>query len=46
MHERAFVLLPLKDLQPDWQHPKLKVSVSELIARLPEDQIIRPLTQE
>lgn len=46
MHERAFVLLPLKDLQPDWQHPKLKVSVSELIARLPKDQIIRPLTQE
>jgi len=46
MHERVFVLLPLKDLQPDWQHPKLNISVSELIARLPKDQIIRPLTQE
>lgn len=31
MHERQFVLLPLLELIPDWKHPKLKLSIGELI---------------
>lgn len=30
LHERLFVLTPLKDLAPDWVHPKLNQTVREL----------------
>ncbi len=43
MHERAFVLLPLHDVLPDWVHPVTRRSVDTLIAALPDDQIIRPI---
>lgn len=39
MAERAFVLLPLAELAPDWCHPLTGASVAELIARLPADQL-------
>ena len=35
LQDRAFVLVPLADVAPDWQHPRLGVSVSTLLARLP-----------
>jgi dihydropteroate synthase len=35
MHERAFVLKPLRDVAPDWVHPHLKKPVNALIAALP-----------
>jgi len=38
LHERAFVLLPLRDVAPDWRHPRLGLSVDELIARLTPEQ--------
>ena len=41
MHQRAFVLLPLGDLAPDWVHPRLQQEVGPLIAALPPDQDIR-----
>lgn len=41
LHERAFVLLPLRDVAPDWRHPSLGLSVAEMIARLPPNQDIR-----
>ena len=33
-HVRGFVLWPLRDVAPDWRHPRLGVGVGELIARL------------
>lgn len=44
MAERAFVLLPLRDIDPHWQHPVGGRRVEDLIAALPPDQAIRPLS--
>ncbi|WP_114116147.1 2-amino-4-hydroxy-6-hydroxymethyldihydropteridine diphosphokinase [Thalassospira xiamenensis] len=41
MHQRAFVLLPLRDIVPNWQHPQLCQSIDDLIGALPADQEIR-----
>ena len=46
MAERAFVLLPLADLVPDWRHPVLGQSARELAAALPPDQAIRRLGED
>ena len=35
MHERSFVLQPLQNIAPDWTHPQLGKSLSELLAMLP-----------
>ncbi len=43
MHERAFVLLPLSDVAPDWVHPITEYNLATLIAALPNDQMIRPM---
>lgn len=40
MHERAFVLLPLADLAPDWRHPVLHRGVQDFIAGLDAGQEI------
>ncbi len=43
MHERAFVLLPLADLAPEWRHPVLHSGVQDLIAGLDTAQEIERL---
>ena len=43
MHERAFVLLPLRDLVVDWEHPQIGRSLDALIDQLPAGQLIRPV---
>lgn len=39
MTERAFVLYPLKDLEPDWRHPMTGKHIDEFITDLPEQAI-------
>ncbi|MDR1577414.1 MAG: 2-amino-4-hydroxy-6-hydroxymethyldihydropteridine diphosphokinase [Deltaproteobacteria bacterium] len=34
--ERAFVLEPLSEVSPDWRHPILDLTVTQLLARLPK----------
>ncbi len=41
MHQRAFVLLPLRELCPKWHHPVSGISINDLIAKLPSCQKIR-----
>ncbi|HXV23890.1 MAG TPA: 2-amino-4-hydroxy-6-hydroxymethyldihydropteridine diphosphokinase [Alphaproteobacteria bacterium] len=38
---RAFVLLPLAEICPNWRHPVLGRTAAELAAELPRDQPIR-----
>ncbi len=45
MAARAFVLLPLAEIAPDWRHPITDVPISELIRRLPRDQVTRALQE-
>jgi len=45
LHQRAFVLLPLRDLAPAWRHPVTGVGIDRLIAHLPPGQEIRPLPE-
>jgi 2-amino-4-hydroxy-6-hydroxymethyldihydropteridine diphosphokinase len=40
LHERAFVLLPLRDVAPAWRHPVSGKSVTDMIADLPPAALI------
>ena len=35
VQDRAFVLIPMMDIAPDWVHPILGLSVSEMLDALP-----------
>jgi 2-amino-4-hydroxy-6-hydroxymethyldihydropteridine diphosphokinase len=41
--DRAFVLLPLRDIAPAWRHPVSRHTMAELLESLPEGQRIRRL---
>jgi 2-amino-4-hydroxy-6-hydroxymethyldihydropteridine diphosphokinase len=34
MHERRFVLEPLAEVAPEWRHPRVGLTVEEMLARL------------
>jgi 2-amino-4-hydroxy-6-hydroxymethyldihydropteridine diphosphokinase len=38
MHRRAFVLMPLQEIAPDWRHPLLNLPLASLIRALPAEQ--------
>ena len=40
---RAFVLLPLAEVAPEWRHPVTGIAVAALIADLPSGQTAEPL---
>ncbi|MBS0527546.1 MAG: 2-amino-4-hydroxy-6-hydroxymethyldihydropteridine diphosphokinase, partial [Proteobacteria bacterium] len=44
MTGRAFVLLPLADLAPDWRHPVTGQPIGDLLAALPPDQRAERIT--
>lgn len=46
MQERAFVLLPLRELAPDWVDPRSGRPLRQLIGELPADQECRPVSQQ
>ena len=41
LSDRAFVLMPLRDIAPQWRHPVSRRSIAELLDSLPEGQQIR-----
>lgn len=43
MTDRAFVLFPLSDLSPGWQHPQNHIPMQQMIASLPDGQMTRLL---
>ncbi|MGH6932768.1 MAG: 2-amino-4-hydroxy-6-hydroxymethyldihydropteridine diphosphokinase [Dongiaceae bacterium] len=44
LRDRAFVLLPLADIAPDWRHPATGQGLTDMIAALPVGQSIRPIS--
>lgn len=46
MHQRAFVLLPLAELAPDWRHPRLGIGIETMIARLDPTQMAELLPEK
>jgi 2-amino-4-hydroxy-6-hydroxymethyldihydropteridine diphosphokinase len=45
LQDRAFVLVPLADVAPDWVHPRTGLTVAAMLAALPEEDraAVRPL---
>ncbi|WP_409233607.1 2-amino-4-hydroxy-6-hydroxymethyldihydropteridine diphosphokinase [Ruegeria sp. B32] len=39
LQDRAFVLVPMADVAPDWRHPVLDLTVREMIGQLPADEV-------
>lgn len=46
MHERGFVLYPLMDIAPDWNHPILKKSPADLLHNISDTQFCAPVESE
>ncbi len=40
LHERAFVLYPLREVLPHWIHPVYNLRINQMIENLPNDQKI------
>jgi 2-amino-4-hydroxy-6-hydroxymethyldihydropteridine diphosphokinase len=39
MRDRAFVLLPLAEIESDWRHPVTEEAIMDLIKTLPEKDV-------
>lgn len=43
LHERAFVMVPLTEIAPDWRHPVLNRTAAEILAENPVDAaLVKP----
>ena len=40
--ERAFVLIPLAEIAPEWQHPMFHQSIQELASQVPDKEDVWP----
>lgn len=45
LHERRFVLTPLRDIAPDLEHPLLNKTVSEILSELPAEEKVVPILE-
>jgi 2-amino-4-hydroxy-6-hydroxymethyldihydropteridine diphosphokinase len=43
LHQRRFVLEPLREIAPTWRHPRLRFAAAELLERLPPGQLVHRL---
>jgi 2-amino-4-hydroxy-6-hydroxymethyldihydropteridine diphosphokinase len=39
LQDRAFVLVPLADVAPDWRHPLSGLSVDQMLQALPAEDV-------
>jgi 2-amino-4-hydroxy-6-hydroxymethyldihydropteridine diphosphokinase len=46
LHERRFVLVPLKDIAPGLVHPGFHQTVSQILAELDSEEEVTPLQEE
>lgn len=49
LHERRFVLVPLADIAPTWQHPIFQITIDECLAKLSKqeaEQAIEKISSE
>jgi 2-amino-4-hydroxy-6-hydroxymethyldihydropteridine diphosphokinase len=44
-HKRAFVLVPLAEIEPKLVHPLLGLTAAELLARIDEPAAVRPMSR-
>jgi 2-amino-4-hydroxy-6-hydroxymethyldihydropteridine diphosphokinase len=44
MHERKFVLIPMKEINPDFVHPLSKINIDELLKACVDDTEIKKLS--